>query len=497
MNCHVPWRMLIGCLVVFASPSSWSALFDIQPTLILNEIYSDNIFLNSKNEEEEYISQVIPGIKVERQGRKMNVYVDYSWEKLLYYRESRLNTSYNRLQAQASAMVDENKFFIDAAGSIRQQVINNQSRLVLDNINPAARTEIKTYSIGPTLRNHFGSIADSEVVFRTGKVDYGNTDQFSDSDILRLNASVKSGRRFSGIRWNAAYSLNETRRAIGDNSKYELVEGQIASERYRHLNWFINGGFINDDIQAIRAVNDGYFFSVGLRWKPAANLILSGEYGYNNESASIEYRPTKRAAFLLGYKNRNLGTNPGTRWSVLFRHNARRYSWNLTYEEDTSNLQQLEFSAGTNPSLVNLGGVLIDRNSLVFSPSNEDFIRKSIQFNFSITRAKSNIQLRLGGERRDFLDSTERDQYTGGNIQWAWRISGRSNLAINAGYLSRHFGFDQIDDLNLYGGIAVIRNISRNIQGQLSYRYVARDGSEGSLGDYQENRVNLGVKIAY
>ena len=493
---HLSWWVTAACAAWAVNPAT-AAVLNIQPSLVVNEIYSDNINLDSSNEQNEYVTQVIPSVSIDRQGGRLDMNVDYAWENIFYAQESWRNTTYNRLRADASAEVAKENLFIDASSSIRQQVINNQNRLVLDNINNASRTEIRTYSIGPRLRNHLGNVADTEVYLQSGKVDFSNTNQFSDSDILRVGASIESGRRFNAIRWNAQYMLDETRRSSGDRTKLESIEGSLEGRLVEYLSWRINGGFINDDLRSSRSVNRGYHLSAGAVWKPTANLTMDASYGYNSKNANIEYMPTRRTSLRIGYLNRDVGSNPGDRWSLLFRHFTRHHAWDITYAEDTTNLQQLEFISSASPSLINVGGSLIDRNSLIFPQSDEDFVRKILQSSLTLRRAKSTLQLRVGGERRDFQKTDKRDKYIGGNAQWDWRMSARSSLSINGGYLSRHFGVDQVDDVNWYAGMALNRDLSEQARGQIAYRHIERDNSDDAAGDYQENRINMGVSIVF
>jgi len=484
-------------LLIFTHYLPMAGELTIRPSVVVNEIISDNINLASDNERKEYVTQLIPAIAIAREGSALSLGIDYAWENLRYAKESSRNTSYNRLRANATWEVEENTFFLDATGSIRQQVINNQNRLIIDNINPATRGDIKTFTAGPRLQNHLGSFADSKVVFMFGKVSNSNTNQVTDSDILNLDAGIVSGSRFSAVQWNANYSVNETRRSVGNKTKLESVTGDVRGRSSYRINWLFRGGFINDSIQGLRGINTGYFFSAGLVWTPSSNLTVDGTYGNNNEDFNLEYRPTQRTSVLLSYRNRDLGTNPGSRWSGVFRHATRFFSWDVMYAEDTTNLQSLEFSSGGAPTLINVGGGLVDRNSLIFSTTDEDFVRKIFQFTFALTRAKSTLQISGGGERRDFLDGDEQDKFVNGNVLWDWRVTARSNLIVNGGFINRHFGSSEVDDNNWYGGLSITRRFLSDVNGQVAFRHIERNASGGNNVDYQENRLNIGVEVGF
>ena len=492
MGCMPHRRLIITCLLVSVSYTVQGALLDIQTDLEINEIYSDNINLSSAREEDEYVTQLQPGISFNHKSKKMDLDVQYAWEGLYYAKESRSN-SYNHLNANVLSEIEEDTFYLQATGIIRQQVINNQNNLIIDNINPAARTNISTFTIGPSLRNRFGTIASSSVNFSFGRVDYDNTDLLADSDILKLNADLNSGNRFRSLKWNISYDFSETRRAVGDKSRYETLSASAVGQLTRTLYWRTVWEFINDDVQRIRALKTGYVFSVGLEWRPNPKMLAGGNYGKGAEDLYLQINPSSRTQIRVDYRNRDIGVNPGRRWSVLWKSGARRYQWNLSYGEDTSNLQALELTA----DLASVGGNTIFRNALIFNPTDEDFIRRMVRGGLSIKRPKSEIGITGSGERRRFLVSDTRDYFYTIDLNWLWLLSPRSALTVGMGYIARHFGDTSIDDNNLYATTVLSRRLSRRARMEFSYRYIERDQKKTSITDYEENRLNLGIRMNF
>lgn len=479
---NIPYPLLAGELT-------------IRPTINMNEIVSDNIDLANENTENEYITRVIPGIIIDSKGGGLSLSVDYAWENLFYAKNTSNDNSYNKLRANAIAEIEKNAFYLNASGTIRQQVINSENKVVFDNINPAARSNVTTYVVGPTFRNHFGTYADSNIDFRFGKVDYTNTNQLSDSDILRLNMDVTSGTGFGVMGWDLNYTLDKTRRAVGDKTKLESITADLYGQTSHRINILARSGFLNDDIQSVRGVDNGYFFSLGLSWAPNSDLTMDATYGTNNEDFNITYNPTQRTALQLSYLNRDVGANPGSRWTGLFHHEVRHFSWDISYSEDTTNLQLLELSLG--PSrLVNIGGTEVNLNEVIFRPTDEDFVIKTLRFGFAANRAKSTLQLNASREMRDFKASEDQDKFYSCDILWDWRFAARSSIGISGGFFNRHFSASDVDDVFWYTGATISRQFRPKINGDIGYRYIDRN-SEGSSSDYKENRLEIGLSVQF
>jgi len=159
------WGMMILCLVCGAAAAgTWS----ITPRLGGSEILTDNINLSHENKKKEYISRLVPGLAIKGGGNRINMDIDYALEHLVYEKDSSRDSSYSQLRANVSADLVKNSLSFNVDSTIRQQIIDPQNRIVLDNLNAANRSNVFTYNMGPTLKNHFGAYATSELDFRFG-----------------------------------------------------------------------------------------------------------------------------------------------------------------------------------------------------------------------------------------------------------------------------------------------------------------------------------------
>ena len=72
-------------LSCFLSPvlNAWAEI-EIHPRLTVEEEYNDNIFLDSRNEEEDWITTIQPGISLDYRNRSVEATVDYSLRYRFY-----------------------------------------------------------------------------------------------------------------------------------------------------------------------------------------------------------------------------------------------------------------------------------------------------------------------------------------------------------------------------------------------------------------------------
>jgi len=321
---------------------------------------------------------------------------------------------------------------------------------------------------------------------------YSNTEQLANSRITNINLGVNSGRRFGILKWNLKYNNSLTRRGPGDRTRFESLTGDANVRIIRHLRALIRGGVLNDDVQAIRGIDNGSFVSAGLIWQPSSYISVDATAGRNNQDANIAINPSRRTSFQAGYMNRDVGANPGTRWSLKLRHNTRRTSWDMGYSEDTTNLQSLEFGGAQALLSGRVGGTQVNPTAIAFSQSDKDFVRKRLQFGVALKSAKSTLNINSSFERRDFTQNNDEDKIVSTNASWEWQLNPRNSSVTSAGLLKRHFSLDHLDDTYWYAGFSLNRQLQRTLTASISLRHIERNITT-NIDAYQENRLVIGI----
>ena len=200
------------CLVIPVS-NSWAEI-EIHPRLMVEEEYNDNIFLESANEEEDWITTIQPGVSLDYRNRSVEATVDYSLRYRFYKNNSdeNLDDFKDVQQADATALFFGGRPFtlylaetisreaIDARDDYEFSDTENRSTVYHSTVTPEYRLQLApTFSLlfgytydrtdyvdtrGDDVEEHEGRVslvkqisADSEVFAR-----FAYSTQLSDDD---------------------------------------------------------------------------------------------------------------------------------------------------------------------------------------------------------------------------------------------------------------------------------------------------------------------------
>src|SRR5256885_2638515 len=134
-----------------AAAQSWR----ITPQVTLAETYSDNVALVSFDRARDgWVSDFAPGVRVEHQGARARLFVDYQFHEVFYSGQSRLDNAQRFLNATASVEAIENWLFVDARASQTQQNRNAFDVAVAPNAPSASANRVETtvYQVSPYVR---------------------------------------------------------------------------------------------------------------------------------------------------------------------------------------------------------------------------------------------------------------------------------------------------------------------------------------------------------
>jgi hypothetical protein len=92
------------------------------PRISVFETYTDNVtFARGNLKESDFITQLNPGISVLGVGRRFNVNVNYTMNNLIYANNSNFTRVRHQLNANGTAELIENLFFVDGRAMNTQQ----------------------------------------------------------------------------------------------------------------------------------------------------------------------------------------------------------------------------------------------------------------------------------------------------------------------------------------------------------------------------------------
>ncbi len=505
-------RILPCSLVMFSAVLSMTAARPVlaedwvaAPTIGLAEVYTDNVTLAAEgSEQEDFVTEVTPGIRVYRAGRRIDVNVDYRIQNLLYAEDSDRNETFHQLMATADAELVDEHFFLESQASVGQRVPSPEQGITFDNINATGnRTDEYALRLSPYYRQNLARFAEARFRYTYSGVRY--EDGPSDSDSDAVDVSFSNGQRFRRLTWGLAYHNNELDRNEAQDLQYERASGEAAYLLTEALSFVVQGGYENNDIPVVaaRSVEDGTYWAGGFSWRPNARTELVAIHGDRLRSASITWGPSILSSFSVTWRDRDVGLNPGEVWNARARWSAGRALLQAGYFEDTITTQQYVattryLNTETNQIILNPapGEPVVALPAPILTLTDEVYERRRGDISIGWSTGKTNAILSLYQEDREYLETLDDETARGLSALWNWRLMPRSHLVVDGRWQRSEFLARDDEDEDWYARLALNRRIRRQADASLAYSHAARSSSTGGR-EYQENRVTLRMDIQF
>jgi hypothetical protein len=484
-------------LAVWSVPllaGQWQA----QPSLELSETYTDNVALvSSRQAESDFVTQVIPGLSVHGQGARSKLDLNYRLQNLIYANDGDNNDTHSELYANGELELLKDIFFMDARGSITQQIIDENGRVGIDNLNIGNRADVATYGISPRLKLRLKSYLTSDFRVDMDRVE-NQSPTVSDAESVTYTAHLRSGTSLRRLSWNVGFQRQNLNLDRGADSRRASTQGDLRYHLSSTWNLLVLGGYEDNSVSQSTLERNGFYWSAGLEWHPSRKLTASATGGDDNQTATISLHPSERTSLDLGYQNRDVGLLVGSSWNAGISHQTRHSVWRLQYFEESTATQTLQLTGQQFFVLVdNQGNVIFDPTTgqplilaqNVFSLTDDQFIRKRTQFSVTVTTGRSDVILSAFNESRHYLISQGSEEVVGGAASWNWKFALRTHSILGASVQKRNpIGTNADDDIwNV--SAALVHAVARDTTASLSYSHLGRKYIPGL--NYHENRIAL------
>ncbi len=501
----------LGLLLFYAIPVT-AGVWDIIPRVSVAEIYTDNINLEPENERSAVITEFTPGVSIRGRGGRFEAALDYQVQTFISNEFSDYVSTSQQLDAHSTTELLDNFFFFDAGGRMGQSVINADDTISLSNYNDNRnRTNVFTYTLSPYIRPHFSNIADGTLRYSYSDVIYGkdgsssnaNGTGASDSTVTSVDANLVSGRFFKELSWSANYSNRNVSRKSTSDDTFEEADAEARYRITKTLSLVAQGGWTNNDYGSNANLNNGTYWAVGGFWQPSRFYSFQALTGKNLTTATLGLYPTRRTDLLITYRDRDVGLNPGKVWSGSLAHRTRRTNWRAGYLEDTTTTQQQELLASqgflaidpitgeVNPN-PQPGDVVVNVPLPPIVTLTDQVIERKRAFgSVGIDTGKTGMRVAVFHEKRNFQESGEEETTRGISGSWDWRLAPRTNWILTGSWqrIERDNSSSNSGNRDFwYVQPQVRRQIRRNLDGSLAYRFVRQD-SDDDRNDYDENSV--------
>ena len=326
----------------FASVELYADPWKFEPSIEVSTIFSDNIE-RTNNGDSDTVLELAPGIKINRDSRRLKMNLDYRLQNLTYSDDSDRDQTNHRLSANLNAEALTDTFFIDVSTSVSQQLADRKSSG--DNISGAGLDDVSSYSISPYWQERLGNFAEWELRYTYDMV---SSDQSNnDSDGKGVSFSLVNGPATGRLSWNVDYEQQKTDYDDGDSSDTETASARINYRFLRTLSGVISGTYEDFEFIGDRGNSDpdDSYVGAGLTWVPSPDFSATVLYndrldpdpGEDGEfvSADLYWSPTARTDVNLSYGNSFFGDT----YNGALTHRTRWTRWNLSYDEGTSDFR--------------------------------------------------------------------------------------------------------------------------------------------------------------
>lgn len=514
----------IGLAASLVGPAT-AANWNFTPYLSLGEIYTDNVELAPESEERsEFVTLLNPGFTLFRDQGRVRANVGYQMQNFYYAKESDFQ-NFHQLDAFGIAEIAREHFFIDAASSISQQIIDASQAGALNNRSITGnRTDVFTATVSPFLRQEIGSFAQAGARYRYGIVEFDDEEvEAFDENIVNDDATIHSGvlglgkpPDERGLGWLAAYSRERVEFENADAANtFEQAGLRLDFPVTPAVGLVVLGGYENNDFaQTTTSIDpDGGFWEAGVQWEPSSRDLIEARFGE---------RPFGETYFFS--------------WNRI----GRRFSTDILYDEDVTTSAQSLLGGG---SLLNYAilapptdvgatppqvpGFPIDDDSEIdpdtglpiggvpgdgaidpgtglpigrLSLTSNVFVTKRLDAGITYTTAKTSTRINVFHEDREFDETApiQDERSRGGGVLILWRTGSRTDVFAGVAYGRTYSSQDDVErtaDL-IRARLGLQRLISARAVGRLEGVRTERT-TDNSSGEYVEHAVTLTFTLLF
>ena len=461
------------------APDAMAEQWRITPRVTVEQAFNDNIDLTRKGTEtSDYITSISPGLSVRGTGRRISLNLDYDPEQLFFLQHSDRDELRQRLRGFGNAELVEQLLFFEASASVNQQFINNTGGIGGTTLSSSRdlRT-VQTYSLGPVVRNHFGSFADAETRYTFSSF-VVNDEDIADTLQHQIDFLLKSGRQFTELAWdfNVNYSNFEREGGSFDGTESESQLAKLNTQYALDSTWSLLAGigYESVDDPTIFDPPEGVVWDAGFQVRPnsvsTGRVTFGRRFGGSNLNVDVDYLPS-----------------PLTRLRVRYLE-----SINTSQSLAVRNLSNISVNPTT-------GGLIDEETGLPFLPgdprfglTNGAFRQERFSAGVEHTSLRNRYTLDIFDERREFDVQSQNDTQTRGIILGFNRtLTPLLSLNLSASYSRSEFDNQDGREDDYYSGNAGLSyRLSDTAQARLTYRHTERI-SNASNSDIIENFVAI------
>lgn len=428
----------------------------ISPRVSVRGIYTDNVFLDEENEQDDFVIEIKPGIHWSQRSRQFNMDMDLEAQILGYTQnenEDGDNVVVNPKFSLSSTTTLINRYlFLDVDGDYGQRLTALNQRASFDNIALTGdRSDYYSYRLSPYLQHRTGGGIEYLLRAEYSTVNFDLDDEqgeerLNDADTERYIVNINNGASGSRFTWGLSGTESTIERAneTAPQSEFRSASANLGYRLSSHWSVIAQGGYSENFINGVERGINGEYYAGGVSWFPTPRLTLSALYGDKYTQGSLRWQPSRRTEVELVARESDIGINTGESQSVNVRWRGRRSQLYARYDESITNEQILIVEGETLIPIVDPdGNPIIDPstgNPLVIPIGNfalveDDFLRERGEIGFMYDGRRLRTSISVYQETREYLNRVTLNGDTVGTnitatipVVAGWSFVGRVNL---------------------------------------------------------------------
>jgi hypothetical protein len=511
----------------FAFSGDWQ--FD--PSINLDETYTDNVSLVFNKKQSSLVSQAGVNIKTSYTAQQAKFTLSSQSNYALYSHNHKLDNDYHTITSDLRLQLWPNAIVLFGTVDISNQS-RNRSRNALADIVSADTVRVETYNGGLEY-----NIDNSDFILNStlGYRQTNSEDNIGNRQGVVANINSTNGTSARHAFWSLEHNYQklDNNNRNGKQSQSEAIIGLITDYK---INPFVryynedNSGDLNNSNRSIESNSYG----VGVRWLISPRLRLDTSYnkpigkkldidGDEQKAyidAAVLWQPSTRTKLSANFSKRFYGNSYG----VDLTHTNRRLTNTISYVEDIQTLTRNNFTASivgfylcpNNNSLLIEECILSEGDTIIPENPNEpdgqgfvilaiqDFtlvednvfsLNKTLSWNSSLTLPRTTISVNANQQNRENIDNNIEDQLSGASLNVSRKLSGRSSVSANLSYtetsLQLDTEFEQTDRYRRYQ-LSYERSLNSTLSFNLALSQLNRS-SDNVLLNYDEGRISANI----
>ena len=519
------------CIALICSKLAVAGEWQFDPSIMVDETYSDNVGLTTNNEQTSLVTQV--GLYIESTYKAQQAEFNFSSESIyaLYSHDHDLDSDYQTLSSDLRVQLWPNGIVVYGGVDIANQS-RNGSRNALADIVSADTVQVETYSGGLEYNiDNSDFIVNSSIGYR----ETNSEDNIGNQKGINSRITSTNGTGARHVFWEVEHDYQdlENNNQKGKQSQSEVKIGWITGYG---LNPFLryydedNSGDINNSNRSIESNSYG----LGVRWLITPRLAFNASYNQpigdnldldGNEqeayiNASVQWQPSPRTKLTANISERFYGTSYG----LDFTHRNKRLTNSISYVEDVQTFTRNNFAANLvgfyfcpSSNITSVADCIIKDEGSIFpdnpnEPDNPGFqlfpiqdftlvednvfsLNKTLNWSSVLALPRTTISFTASHQNRENLESFNEDERSASSLNVSRKVSGRSSISFDLSYTETNLQidteFERIDRYRRYE-ISYLKSLNSTLSFDLSLSYLNR-GSDNALFNYEEGRVSAKV----